>query len=88
MAFRATPFLAASVFLVAGILVPLACNDFVEEQRGNVGQACFVAPDGAMSCDKDLTCVPLPLDGGGFDGGECFPLDAGDEATEAADDVV
>src|ERR1700733_10354739 len=86
MAFRATPFLAAGVFLVTGVLGPLACNTFVEEQRGDLGQSCFVAPDGAMSCNANLMCVELPLDGGGFDGGECFPLVEGDGSIAPADE--
>jgi hypothetical protein len=92
MAFRATPFFTASVLLVTGLLVALACNNSNDAQLGNIGQDCFEAPDGSLSCDPGLTCVPIPGDSGGFEGGECFDLDAGEESTapdaDAAEDVA
>jgi hypothetical protein len=88
MAFRPTPTLAAGIFVAAGFFVALACNQLPDEQLGNVGQLCFEGPDGVLSCDPGLTCVPLPLDGGGTDGGQCFDLEAGDESTVPADDAL
>jgi predicted small secreted protein len=89
MAFRRTHLLAACVVLAAGVVVSFACNTTRDEQLGGTGQLCFANE----SCDDGLTCVRLPLEGGGFEGGECFDLhEASEEETspdaleEVADD--
>ena len=86
MAFRPTVFLAPGVLLGAGILVMLACATNDDEQRGNDGQLCFSDQD----CDDPrLTCVLLPLEGGGNDGGECFCLgDACASSTVSSEDAL
>ncbi len=85
MPFRPTPLLAAGVLVGAGVLVTIACNNTQDEQFGGLGQLCFEGPGGALTCDPGLTCVPIPLDGGGTDGGQCFDLDVGDGAMSADD---
>jgi hypothetical protein len=87
MAFRSTHLLAACVVLAAGVVVSLACNTARDEQLGGSGQLCFANE----SCEPGLTCVRLPLEGGGFEGGECFDLgDASDDETssDASEEVV
>ncbi len=74
---------AASLLLTFGLLVSLACSNTDDEQRGNIGQLCFVNTE--SPCNPGLICVPLPLEGGGFDGGECFDLSEGGEDGAAED---
>jgi hypothetical protein len=79
----------ASVLLAtgfAGFLTPFACSNSVDEQRGNVGQLCF--EDEQQPCLPGLTCVQLPVEGGGYDGGECFDIvDASEGTTAATEDA-
>jgi hypothetical protein len=78
MAFRSAHLLAACVVLATGVVVSLACNTTRDEQLGGSGQLCF----GDESCELGLTCVRLPLEGGGYEGGECFDLgEASDDGT-------
>jgi hypothetical protein len=70
MAFRPTHLLAACIVLTVGVVVSVACSTTRDEQLGGSGQLCFANE----SCDDGLTCVRLPLEGGGSEGGECFDL--------------
>jgi hypothetical protein len=66
---------------VAGLFVaPPGCSsDPAETELGGLDQPCFPGD----TCNPGLICLAIP-DDAGTDGGQCFELDAGEDAPENA----